>query len=139
MNRIVKIAWLFIIVLFFSCEKQGLFVKCSDCTTDEPVLADLQVKVDITDMEPAVLVNIYEGNLEDSILYVSYTAIRPNSYTSVNINKQYTATATYLRSGIKYIAIDSALPRVRYDKNQCDNPCYFVYDDVVNLRLKYTK
>jgi hypothetical protein len=139
MNRIVKIAWLFIIVLFFSCEKQGLFVKCSDCTTDEPVLADLQVKVDITDMEPAVLVNIYEGNLEDSILYVSYTAIRANSYTSVNINKQYTATATYLRSGIKYIAIDSALPRVRYDKNQCDNPCYFVYDDVVNLRLKYTK
>jgi hypothetical protein len=139
MNRIVKIAWLFIIVLFFSCEKQGLFVKCSDCTTDEPVLADLQVKVDITDKEPAVLVNIYEGNLEDSILYVSYTAIRPNSYTSVNINKQYTATATYLRSGIKYIAIDSALPRVRYDKNQCDNPCYFVYDDVVNLRLKYTK
>jgi hypothetical protein len=139
MNRIVKIAWLFIIVLFFSCEKQGLFVKCSDCTTDEPVLADLQVKVDITDKEPAVLVNIYEGNLEDSILYVSYTAIRPNSYASVNINKQYTATATYLRSGIKYIAIDSALPRVRYDKNQCDNPCYFVYDDVVNLRLKYTK
>jgi hypothetical protein len=139
MNRIVKIAWLFIIILFFSCEKQGLFVKCSDCTTDEPVLADLQVKVDITDKEPAVLVNIYEGNLEDSILYVSYTAIRPNSYTSVNINKQYTATATYLRSGIKYIAIDSALPRVRYDKNQCDNPCYFVYDDVVNLRLKYTK
>jgi hypothetical protein len=139
MNRIVKIAWLFIIILFFSCEKQGLFVKCSDCTTDEPVLADLQVKVDITDMEPAVLVNIYEGNLEDSILYVSYTAIRANSYTSVNINKQYTATATYFRSGIKYIAVDSALPRVRYDKNQCDNPCYFVYDDVVNLKLKYTK
>jgi hypothetical protein len=139
MNRVIKIAWLFILVIFFSCEKQGLFVKCSECTSDEPVEADLEVKVDITDKEPSVLISIYEGDLEDSVLYVSYNAIKAISYTSVKLNKQYTVTASYFRSGIKYVAVDSATPRVRYDKNQCDNPCYFVYDDVVNVKLKYTK
>ncbi len=139
MNRVIKIAWLFTLVIFFSCEKQGLFVKCPECLSDEPVDTDLEVKVDITDKEPSVLINIYEGNLEDSVLYVSYTAIKSISYTTVNLNKQYTVTASYFRSGIKYIAVDSATPGVRYDKNQCDNPCYFVYDHVVNLKLKYTK
>jgi hypothetical protein len=57
----------------------------------------------------------------------------------VPINKKYTATATYYKSDIKYVAVDSATPRVKYDKNQCDDPCYFVYDRVVDLRLKYTK
>jgi hypothetical protein len=139
MDRIIKIAELFVLVIFFSCEKQGLFIKCSECTNEEPVNANLEVKVDITDKEPSVLISIYEGNLEDSVLYTSYTSFQEISYTSVNLNKEYTATASYFRSGIKYIAVDSATPRVRYDKNQCDNPCYFVYDDVVNLKLKYTK
>ncbi len=139
MQRIIKIAGLLVLALFFSCEKQGLFVKCFECTKDEPVDTDLEVKADVNDNGKPVLINVYEGNLEDSILYASYTASRSISYTNVTLNKQYTVTATYFISGITYISVDSATPRVRYDKNQCDNPCYFVYDDVVNLKLKYTK
>jgi hypothetical protein len=139
MLKIRFIAILFMLVMFFSCEKQGFFVNCSECTADEPTDTDVQMKVSITEDNPSVLIRIYEGFLGDSILYSTYSAILRNSYINLNLNKQYTFTATYYIKGVKYVTVDSATPRVKYEKNQCDNPCYFVYDKVVNLRLKYTK
>jgi len=56
----------------------------------------------------------------------------------VSINKKYTITATYF-FGAKYTAVNSVTPRVRYSKDQCDDPCYYVYDKTVNLKLKYLK
>ena len=85
------------------------------------------------------VINVYEGNLEDSVLYNSYQTTETQALIEVSLNKKYTVTATYHIADDFYIAIDSATPRVRYDKTQCDNPCYFVYDKDINLRLKYTK
>lgn len=139
MLRFIQIAALFILVLFFSCEKQGLFVNCSDCTREEPTDTDVQMKVSVTDADPSVPVRIYEGFLEDSILYSTFTAHMKNNYIKLTLNKLYTFTATYYVNGKKYVAVDSATPQVKYVKDKCDNACYFVYDKVVNLRLKYTK
>lgn len=35
------------LVFCFSCEEQGLFVKCPDCTAEEPVKTNLEIKLDI--------------------------------------------------------------------------------------------
>ncbi len=139
MLKITRIVVLLILVLLFSCEKQGLFVNCSECTSEEPLNTDIQMKVSISDANPVIPIRIYEGFLEDSILYSTYSARLTNSYINLTINKQYTFTATYYIKGKKYITVDSATPQVKYEKGQCDNPCYFVYDKEVNLKLKYTK
>ena len=125
------------ILLFFSCEDQGLIVKCPDCVSDEPVKTSLDVKLDLNYMGMSVLVNVYEGNLEDSILYYSIGVNAEKTTIPVTLNKKYTLTATYFQPDNYYVTIDAAFPRVRYEKNQCDDPCYFVYDKEIDLRLKY--
>ena len=85
-----------------------------------------------------VKVRVYQGEIEDSVLY-AYTEISGEKYTpGVTLNKKYTVTATYYTGGKTYIAIDSAVPKVKYIEDQCEEPCYFVYDRVIDLRLKYT-
>ncbi|MGA2407332.1 MAG: hypothetical protein ABSF81_11365 [Bacteroidales bacterium] len=138
MKIIFKLLLFLILVFCFSCEEQGLFVKCPDCTAKEPDRTELEFKLDFS-YRVTILIKIYEGNLDDSILLYSdriFTA--PFNY-EVTINKKYTATATYDIQNNEYIAIDSATPRVKYEKEQCDDPCYFVYDKIIDLRLKYTK
>jgi len=124
--------------MFFSCEDQGLVVKCPDCETEEPVKTNLEVKLN-TEYGTPVLIKVYEGNLEDSILYSSLKVSYSTTPISVTMNKKYTVTATYHIGEDYYTTVDSATPRVRYEKDLCDTPCYFVYDKTINLRLKYTK
>jgi hypothetical protein len=141
MTKVKKIFFLIILAISFSCEDQGLFVKCPDCTKEEPVKTDLNVKLDnkINSNGVFKLINVYEGNLEDSVLYQSFNTSSTSTTIPVTLNKTYTVTATYYFNGNTYIAVDSATPRVKYDKGQCDEPCYFVYDRNINLSLKYTK
>ena len=139
MKNILKILLFLFIVELFSCEKQGLIVKCPDCVADEPTKTNLSLKLDEGSNSSPKVINVYEGNFEDSVLYSSYKAIETYYTILVSLNKKYTVTATYHIGDNYYIAIDSAIPRVRYDKTQCDNPCYFVYDKDIDLRLKYTK
>jgi hypothetical protein len=140
MKRILRIIFLVIIAVGFSCEEQGLIVRCSDCISDEPVSTELKIKLDASDFEYTTIIRIYEGNLEDSILLGSFSTHVETSSYEVTLNKKYTLTATYYyNNDRKYIAVDSATPRVKYEKDLCDNPCYFVYDRVCNLKLKYTK
>jgi hypothetical protein len=136
--RITIKLFLFLILVFcFSCEEQGLFVDCRDCTASEPLDTYLEINLDMNFQTGETLVKIYEGNLEDSILYKTRQV--SGLYTTVTVltNKKYTVTATYYIPGNYYIVVDSATPRVKYEKKQCDDPCYFVYDKVVDLRLKY--
>lgn len=134
-----KILLTVILVLFFSCEDQGLIIKCPDCTSSEPLKTNLNIKLDEAYNGYRTVINVYEGNLEDSVLYTSVQVTYNHTSVSVSINKKYTVTATYYIRNDYYIAIDSATPRVRYDKTKCDDPCYFVYDKDIDLRLKYTK
>lgn len=139
MRKFVKLLLSVTIIFFFSCEDRGLIVKCPDCRSDEPKLTDLEVKLDPESFGTPILIKVYEGNLEDSILYNSVTVSTYSTSISVTMNKKYTVTATYHLNDDYYTAVDSATPRVRYEKDLCDNPCYFVYDRTIDLRLKYTK
>jgi hypothetical protein len=138
MRKLIKLLLSSIIILLLSCEDQGLMVKCPDCLTDEPKKTDLEVKLDSETFGTPVLIKVYEGNLEDSVLYSSVSLSASSTTISVTINKKYTVTATYHLNDNYYTAVDSATPRVRYEKDLCDNPCYFVYDRTIDLRLKYT-
>lgn len=135
-----KIYLLILLVVCFSCEDQGLIVKCPDCLEEEPFKTTLELKLN-TDKYRYVsaLITVYEGNIEDNIVFDTFVSKYLNETVTVFLNKKYTVTATYFISSETYVAVDSATPKVRYEKSQCDNPCYFVYDKVLDLRLKYTK
>lgn len=120
----------------YICDENGWLVKCSECTQEEPLTTIINVR--FTNIEGTVLVTMYEGDLEDGLVYKSAETGGPEYSFTVPLNKKYTVTAEYLINGITYIAVDSATPRVKYTEDQCDEPCYFVYDRKIDLRLKYT-
>ena len=139
MKILSKIILVTIILFCFSCEDQGLIVKCADCIGNEPVDVVLDIKLDPNHSPSETTIDVYEGNIEDSVLYSTLKTSASSASVKVTLNKKYTVTATYKEQNDFYIAIDSATPRVRFEKSQCDKPCYFVYDKVLDLRLKYTK
>jgi len=136
MKNVIRILFLITCIICFSCEDKGWFTECSDCTKDEPGNAVLHIKIKETEMQ--VKLNIYEGELEDSVLYSSAFPAGSVYNISVVLNKKYTVTATYFIDGNTYTAVDSATPRVRFTETQCEEACYFVYDRELDLRLKYT-
>jgi hypothetical protein len=138
MNKVIRNIIFPFLVLLFSCDKPGLFTSCKDCLTQEPVDAIIDAKIDpFTETNYYPEINVYEGNIEDGLLRNTYSADRSTVSISVPINKKYTITATYYREGICYIAVDSATPRVKSESDKCDKPCYIVYDNKVDLRIKY--
>jgi hypothetical protein len=145
MAKVKKILFLIVLVISFSCEDQIflvneriILVKCAECTAEEPLKAKLEIRIDLNNSGNPTSINVYEGNLSDSILVATYNAHGTGIPVSVLMNKKYTLTATYNIRDAVYIAVDSATPRTVYDKNQCNAPCYYVYDNVVDLRLKRT-
>jgi len=124
--------------VLFSCEDIGkYFVNCAECSQDEPQQASLKIKLDTGYGQ--ITVNVFEGYLEDSLLFSTYVTSSKDVQISVPVNETFTLTAKYHINNRDYYTVNSVTPRVEYEKDQCDNPCYYVYDKVVDLRLKYTK
>lgn len=136
-HKIIGIIVFFALLFFFSCEIiQTSLVNCNECNSEEPSMTLLEIK---SDDQGKVIINIYEGNLEDNVLYNSFTTFSTVTQINVPVNKKYTLTSTYTIEGRTYVAVNSVTPHVKYIRNQCDEACYMVYDKVVDLRLKYTK
>jgi len=114
MKNTFRILILLTFAFFLSCEEQGLFVKCSDCTTSEPEKTNLEVKLDFAQYGFETIINVYEGNVEDSVIFRSFNT--SSSYTTINVtlNKKYTVTATYYIPDDYYVVIDSSTPKVNY-------------------------
>jgi len=137
MKRIIRILFTTLLAVCFSCEEKGWLADCDDCTVEIPRTTYLLIK--LTDTGLPVLLNIYEGELEDSVLYDFININNVKEYSAdVPVNKTFTITATYDIEDITYIAVDSATPKVRYTEDQCEEACYYVYDREVDVRLKYT-
>jgi hypothetical protein len=120
----------------YTCDENGWFLQCKECTQEEPLTATINIKV--TNTEATVLIIVYEGELEDGLVYKSIETGSTEYSFTVPLNKKYTVTAEYQINGNTYIAVDTATPRVKYTEDQCEEPCYFVYDRKFDLRLKYT-
>ncbi len=141
MKTNIKAFLIFILAtLFASCEDLEI-VDCSECYSDPPSETVIYVKIDnnYTDNEN-VEISIYDGDYEDGILHYSFY-LRSSSDTPVrlSIDKKYTFTATYYIEGKSYIVFDTTTPTIEYSSDGCESPCYYVKEDRVNLKLKYTE
>ena len=135
MKRVFFLIFNLALIIAMSCEG-GLLVDCNDCDWDEPYEARLTGKIDIHYHE-GVLVQVWEGTQEDGLLIDSALVYTSTFEKTVPLNRQYTLAATYVIDGKTYVVVNSASPKVKYTDSQCDDPCYQVYGDNVNLKLKH--
>jgi hypothetical protein len=128
-----------LLMLLLSCE-ENFAPSCDECSPVKPETATLTISFRNPDYVPVnPRVTLYEGAIEDSIILVQYTIQDPYSYISFDalLYKDYTATLEFILDGRTYITTDGAFPQVGYDETSCDAPCYFVYDNNLDLRLRY--
>jgi hypothetical protein len=119
-----------------SCEGSEFFINCDDCTTKEPDVATLKCRISLS--QNGTLVHIWEGKIEDSILVDSKRVFSSIVFEKrVPLNRHYTITATYIIDNKTYVAVNSATPKIGRAESKCDETCYYVYGNEVELRLKY--
>jgi hypothetical protein len=132
----LRIFLFLVLTIAFSCEEQGWIADCGDCTPNEPATDYLLIK--FSENDPAATINVYEGELEDGVLLTTANPPSDIYRIDVRLNKKYTVTARYERNGKTYTAVDSAIPRTKFTETQCEDACWYVYDNELDLRLKYT-
>ena len=137
MSNKVKILLLF--MLFIGACEKGYITDCDECMTDEVGFVYLKIYVSDLGGNHGNTVKIYEGPVEDNKLLDEITVIGDYCSYDAVLYKDYTLTVEYLVDGKRYIAIDSSRPKVRHDESTCEEPCYYIYDNIVDLTLKYTK
>lgn len=140
MNRGTKYIFLILLVIFFSCEDNKYITSCDECTEEEPLEAIIVADLDESN-QYGILVMLYEGKIEDNIVIDSTMIFSTfiKYQKKVSLNRMYTVTARYIIKDKSYTVVDSTTPRIKYTETLCENPCYFVYDRRLDLRLKYTK
>ena len=139
-KRSFKIYFLTIILLLLlSCDGKFVIVNCDECTEEEPKTVNLSLAIE-TETDNVAQIDVYKGVIEDNILLDSFTTTSASYTYSVDVNVRYTFAAKYENiffSGKTIVVVSTVYPRVRYEKAQCENNCYYVYDKKVNLRVKY--
>jgi hypothetical protein len=127
------------LLLLFSCE-EGTITDCTECDPDGIYQPQLTIYIRNPEYEPVnPMVTIYEGAIEDSIVLNRINVNESYSYITYDavLYKDYTVTVEFLLNSVKYVAIGAACPKVRYDESTCDQPCYYLYDNIIDLRLRY--
>lgn len=127
------------LLMLFSCEEGGI----TDCDTCDPggiYQPQLTIYIRNSEYVPAnPVVTIYEGAIKDSIVLSRMSVNESYSYITYDavLYKDYTATLEFFLNSVKYVAIGAACPKVRFDESTCEEPCYYLYDNIIDLRLRY--
>ncbi|HZM12897.1 MAG TPA: hypothetical protein VFB86_01845 [Bacteroidales bacterium] len=127
------------LLLLFSCE-EGSITNCAECDPAGINQPQLTIYIRNPMYEPAnPIVTIYEGAIDDSIVLKRINVNESYSYITYDavLYKDYTATVEFFLNSVRYVAVGAACPKVRYDESTCEEPCYYLYDNIIDLRLRY--
>jgi hypothetical protein len=130
---------LFMIMLLSCNPEEWEVVDCSECYTEKPEMAAINIRVSISNLNPSVVVNIYSGRVEEEILVISETVRNETWSTILPVDEYYSVTATYKAQTGSYrvTAVDGGMVRTRKVSDACDEPCWMVRGNNFNVRLRY--
>jgi len=137
--RKILIAALILPFIFTSsCEEIFPIVNCNECLDYEPYTATITVKTGSNyTIHGSVTINIYEGTDTSGEMIKTYYPSGEETTVELSLNKTYTFEAVYVDYDNKYRALNSVNPSVKYTDSECDFECWYIYNNKVDLRLKY--
>jgi hypothetical protein len=122
-----------------SCEDSVILVDCDKCYSLDlsSNKYSLEIKVTIDDENTAVPITLYRGDSDNGEI-ISEDTINSTPYYTDNLefDNRYSAIAKYSHNGRVIFAVDGKMLKKKYEKSSCDNPCYIIQGDVLDLRLK---
>lgn len=134
---LILISSAFIPLQHYSCSTEDFqVVDCSECYTDKPEFSEAKISVTIDDENLQVPITVYLGSYDDGlIVYEDITTIRLN-YVWLKNEVDYTLVAEYTRNGRTVNVVNGLTMKIRKDYENCNEPCYYVRNRSVNLKLK---
>jgi len=130
----------FILACFFCCScGEKLFtadVNCSDCYIPEPDSFYLQINLTINDEFKAVPLVTYRGDVEGNLVEYVDTAYESPFYRYVAVGTKYSVRAKYMRQDKTLYAVDGTKMRSLLVSGTCDEDCYVIRNDKVNLEIR---
>jgi hypothetical protein len=117
-------------------------VDCSECYLDEPVEAEINVRLTLRDETSHIVVNIYSGRIDEGILILSENVKSETFKTTLPVNAYYSVSVEYpsdytTRSYQNIYAVDGGYVRTKKIYTTCDVPCWVIRGNNFDVRLKY--
>jgi hypothetical protein len=138
-NGIVLFLILLSIFLPSSCEDSIILVDCNKCYSLKEVSNgySIEIKITINNENVAVPITLYRGDIDNGEIISEEISSSTTYYTKLlEFGTHYSAIAKYSHNGRTIFAVDGKMLKKKYEKSSCDNPCYVVQGDVLDLRLK---
>ncbi|MFW5757726.1 MAG: hypothetical protein ACOCUQ_01315 [Bacteroidota bacterium] len=137
MNLFTKLIILvFPLLAFISCDSK--YEDCTDedyrnCNTIQPEMGFFVVQLQIDDLNPEVVVRVYEGDFENDILIHQDTLSSESWDYYLPVEKNYSFTATYNTGNSTLLAIDGGKIDLS-SYTMCEYKCYKINEPLMDLR-----
>jgi hypothetical protein len=137
MYRLVIIAFLGFLTCSCSEKIFTAGVDCEECYRVKPDSAYLRVDLTINDTYETIPLVIYRNEVEKNDTEYVDTAYESPYYLLVPVNKEYSVAAEYIKATDKIIAIDGTRIKIKHVSSECDEDCWIIEGDELNMELKY--
>lgn len=137
MNRTVIILFLLLTVNACSEKIFTAGVNCEECYREKPDSADLVIELTINDNYDFIPLTVYKNEVENNEVEWVDTAYESPFYLLVPVNKYFSVAAEYINNDGKIIAIDGTKIRIKRVSGECDEDCWIIEGDDLNVKLKY--
>lgn len=132
------LAILIFVFVPLSCEDlSSLIVNCDECYELKPDKIDVRIKFTINNENQQVYFELYSGNTENgNVIYSGFSSIKEMVFL-LDVESYYSIKAYYSSKGREIVVIDATSVKLKYDKTSCSSPCYIIYGDELDARLRY--
>ncbi len=121
-----------------SCDEPFIFrIDCSECYISPPDYTLVFITVNRNAENLKIPITVYYGPFEDNNIAAIDTARSNKIWISLQTNKHYTLKGEYFKNGRLYNVINGTHLRLRFDDETCDEPCYYILGNEVDLTLKF--
>ena len=143
-SSIISFIFITFIFTFSSCYEFWMsesedceYPDYSDCDTNQPHSAFLQMQVTIDDNIDLLEVQLYNGDIEENDFYMNFTEVDSGlNYVEKEVlfEHHYSAKAIYLRDSDTIVCIDGTY--IEYGSyTNCDSVCWYIKGDKIDLRI----
>lgn len=124
-------------IVLQSCVLQDLAeFDCSECYPEKPTHSWVELRLTINEENPEVPITIYLGPPENGVIYAQELAYESTYKVMVENEIPYTVKAEYKVNGKTHIVFSQIKTKLFYDYESCSEPCYWVSNKRVRLRIK---
>ena len=136
-KRIILLFTIVVILTPYSCENFKLSVDCDKCFTDLTDKYSIEFKVTLDKENWFVPITFYRGKINNGEVIAEDTIYSLPYYSNlVDFGGYYSAVAKYMHKGRVIFAVDGRKLKKKLDESSCNESCYTIQGDVLDLRLK---